>query len=104
MSEEQEYKTITITIKKRGTRKENESHNEYVKRRAKERYNEDPEFVAKSKLKYYKKKFPNDEIYQSILAKEELDTVKLDKVKEYTIKKKRIHNLQYVPKTIVVNS
>ena len=96
MSEEQEYKTITITVKKRGTRREDETHNQYVKRRAKERYENDPEFVAMSKLKYYKKKFPNDEIYQSILTQDKPYTIKLEQVKQYIKHKKLIHNLEHV--------
>ena len=49
-----------------------------------------------SKLKYYKKKFPNDEIYQSILTQDKPYTIKLEQVKQYIKHKKLIHNLEHV--------
>lgn len=95
MTIEPEYQTITITIKKRGTRREGETHNEYVKRRAKERYNNDPEFVAKSKLKYYKKKnsLSDDPEYKRLLTADKSDIVNLRNIKIYVATNK-INNLK----------
>jgi hypothetical protein len=90
----QEIETMTIVVKKRGTRREGESHKEYVKRRAKERYDADPEFVAKAKLKYYKKKFPDDEIYQNILKADKSDIINLRNAKIYVAQKKIKQHLE----------
>ena len=75
--------------KKRGTRRDDESHNDDVARRAKERYESDPEHVASMKLKYYTKKFKDDDEFFNFIWKDNKSSIiALQKSKVYSTQKR----------------
>ena len=65
-------------------RSESETPRDYARRKAKENYDNDPEYKAKMCLKCWKKKYTDNKDYQNIFSsKSLLNTEKLKQAKKY---------------------
>lgn len=66
----------------------NESPTDYARRKAKENYDNDPEYKAKMCLKCWKKKYSDDSGYQSIFLQDISYAQKLLQAKKYDLEVK----------------